>query len=320
MPQPTSGDVHVNTPLTNVSTAFIQDKREFIADRMFPTVPVQHKSDVYFQYPKDAWFRTDARKRAPSTESAGSGYDLTTDSYVAEVRALHKDVDDQIRANQDPVINLDRDATEFVTQDLFLERELDWAANYFVTGVWTGSTTGTDVVPAVKWDAAASTPIEDMRAEILATKRNTGFRANKVAMGEEVWNVLQDHPDFLERIKYTQTAIVTEDLLARVLGIDEVNIAGAVENSASEGAVLSMDFIFGDSVLIVYATPRPSLMQPTGGYTFAWTGMFGANAAGVRIKRFRMEHLASDRVEGEAAYDHKVVAPEMGAFLTTVLT
>lgn len=321
MPQPTASDVHVNQPLTSISIAFIQDQKEFIADQVFPVVPVQKQSDRYYQYDKDAWFRSDAQIRAPSTESAGGGFTVdNTPTYYAAVRAFHKDVDDQIRANADPVINLDRDATEFVTRDLLMRKELDWASKYFTTGVWTGSTTGTDVTPGTLWDAGGSTPIEDMRAELLATKRNTGFRANVVCMGEEVWNVLVDHPDFLDRIKYTQRAIVTVDLLAAVLGVDKVVIGGAVENSANEGAALNLQFIFGKNVLLVYAAPRPSLMWPSGGYTFAWTGMFGANAAGSRIMRFRMEHLKSDRVEGESAYDQKVVAPECGAFMSGVVS
>jgi hypothetical protein len=48
--------------------------------------------------------------------------------------------------------------------------------------------------------------------------------------------------------------------------------------------------------------------------------MFGANAAGMRVSRFRMEHLKSDRVEGESAYDHKLVAPECGAFMLNVIS
>ena len=57
------------------------------------------------------------------------------------------------------------------------------------------------------------------------------------------------------------------------------------------------------------------------GYTFLmWVGLFGAGALGTRILRFRMEHLKSDRVEGEMAYDQKVVAAECGAFMTGVIS
>jgi hypothetical protein len=71
---------------------------------------------------------------------------------------------------------------------------------------------------------------------------------------------------------------------------------------------------------LVYAAPRPSLLHPTGGYTFSWTGYLGAGPEGNRISRFRMEHLKSDRVEIEQAFDQKLVSSVMGAFFSGAVT
>jgi len=317
MPQPTPSDVHVNTPLTSISVAFMQDQSEFIADKVFPALPVTKQSDRYFVYDKANWFRAKAQKRAPSTESAGGGFTLNANpTYFADVYAFHKDVDDDTRANADAAIDVDRDATEFVTRDLMLKKKLTWAARYFAPSIWTGSSTGGDVTPGVLWNTGGSTPIEDMRTQLRSIKRKTGFRGNKIAMGDEVWDILQDHPDFLERIKYTQTAIVTTGLLAAVLGVDQVLIGGAIQNISIEGAADDLQFVFGNDVLICYAPPRPGLLTPTGGYTFMWGARVGGST---RILRFRMEHLKSDRIEGEMSYDQKLVAAEMGAFLLNVV-
>ncbi len=319
MPQPTLSDVHVNRPLTNVSVAFL-NQQDFIAGSVFPNVPVPKQSDQYFIYPRDQWFRTDAQVRGVSQESAGSGYTLSTDTYFSKVQALHKDVDDQIRANADAPINMDADATEFVTRQLGLRREKDWAANYFTTSIWTGSSTGTDIVPSTKWDASGGTPISDIRVQMGAMKKKTGFRPNKLVLAEDVWIDIQDAADFLNRISISRDKIVTKDLLASVLEIDEVLIAGAIENTAIEGATASMDWVMKDDALLVYAPPRPSLMHPAAGYTFTWTGFLGATQQGTRIKRFRMDHLSSDRIEGEMAYDLKLVASDLGVFFNGVLT
>jgi len=317
MPQPTPSDVHVNAPLSSISVAFLQDQSEFIADKVFPALPVNKQSDRYFVYDKANWFRAKAAKRAPSTESVGSGFTIdSTPTYFADVYAFHKDVDDDTRANADAAINVDQDATEFVTRDLALKKELTWAARYFSPATWTGSTTGGDVTPGVLWSAGGSTPIEDMREQLRSIKKKTGFRGNKIVMGDEVWDTLQDHPDFLERIKYTQVAIVTAGLLAAVLGVDEICIGGAVQNVAIEGATDDLQFVFGNDVLLVYAPPRPGLLTPTGGYTFMWNGRVGGS---MRIMRIRADLLKSDRIEGEMAYDQKLVAPELGAFLLNVI-
>lgn len=313
--QPTPSDVHVNAPLTNISVAFLQDQKDFIASKVFPNVPVMKQSDRYFEYDKSNWFRSEAKVRGLSQESAGSGFDIdNTPSYNALVKALHKDVDDQLRANADAPLNMDRDASEFVTRGLLLKREKDWATKYFIDSLWTGSTTGGDITPSTLWDASGSTPIADIRAQMTAMKKKTAFRPNKLILAEDVWTALQDNADFLDRIAITQRKIVTTELLASVLGIEEVLVAGAVENTAVEGAADAMAFMFTKDALLVYAAPRPSIMHPSAGYTFSWTGYLGASAEGLRILRFRIEHLKSDRVEGEMAYDQKVVAADLGAF------
>lgn len=316
MPQPTSSMVHVNRPLTNISISYLQDQKDFVASKVFPTVPVSKQSDQYFTYPKGQWFRTDAQTRGPSQESAGSGYTLGTDTYFCDVKALHKDIDDQIRANADQPINMDAEATEFVTRQLALKREKDWAAKYFTTSVWTGAA---DFTPGTLWSASGSTPFVDIRTKIDAIYKATGFRPNGFVMSRDVWSILQDHSDLLDRIKYTQTGIVSMDLLAAALELDHVYVASAVENTAAEGATPTMEFVYSKDCLLVYTAPRPSLMTPSGGYTFNWTGLLGGSSEGARIKRFRMEHIASDRVEGEMAYDQKLVASDLGCFFNNVI-
>src|SRR5271166_4263309 len=139
MPQPTRSDVHVNKPLTNISIAYIQRAQDFIADKVFPIVPVMKQSDRYFVYTKDYWFRTGATKRGPASESAGGGFHVdNTPNYFADVWAFHQDVDDQTRANADQPLDMDRDAVLFVTQNLLLRREIQFMNQYMQTGIWTG--------------------------------------------------------------------------------------------------------------------------------------------------------------------------------------
>lgn len=321
MPQPTASDVHVDRPLTDMSVAYLQSMNDFVADKVFPVLPVNKQSDRYFTYDKSYWFRTEAAKRAPSTESAGAGWTVdSTPSYYADVWAIHKDIDDQIRANADQPLDMDRDATEFVTRQLVLRREKQFAAKYFTTGLWTGSTTGSDIAVATKWDAASSDPVDDIEEQKESTRQKTGYVPNCLVVTPQVHRALKSNASILDRIKYTQRAIVTEDILASLFGVDKYLVANATNNLAAEGASTNMQFVFGaDGCLLVYAAPRPSILQPSGGYTFSWTGFLGSNQ-GWRIKRFRMDPLASDRVEGEAAFDMKLVAADVGVFFSDVLT
>lgn len=324
MPNPTPGDVHVYTPLTNISVAYIQKQENFIADKVFPVVPVQKQSDRYYTYDRADWFRVEAQERAPATESAGGGWRVdNTPTYFARIYAVHKDIDDPTRANADAPINMDRDATEWVTQQLLLRREKVFVNGYFKTGVWGTDLTGVAASPGagqfLQWDQAGSTPMKDVQNQIITIAEKTGYKPNVLVLGPRVLAALKDHPDILDRIKYTQRGMVTPDLLAGLFEVDRVLVPFATENTAAEGAAASYSLLYGKAALLVYAAPNPGLLQPSGGYIFAWTGLFGAGAYGNRIKRFRMEHLSADRVEGEMAYDCKLVAADLGVFFNQVV-
>jgi len=324
MANPTINQVHVNQPLTQISIAYMQDAENFIATEVFPNIPVQKKSDRYYKYLREDWFRDVAKKRAPGTESAGGGYKLdNTPTYYADVFAIHKDVDDQIRANADDVINMDRDATEWVTQMMLLKREKLWANSYFTAGVWATELDGVTGTPTAgefkQWDQADSTPIEDIRDASVEVAELTGFKPNVLVLSPYVYTALSNHADILDRIKYTQTGVVTSDILAGLFDVDRVLIAWGTENVANAGADADMNFVFGKHALLAYANPQPSILQPSAGYTFSWAGFLGAGAMGNRIRQFRMEQLGADRIEGELAMDMKVVADDLGVFFQNAI-
>src|SRR5262245_36459483 len=124
--------MHVNRPLTNISVAYLQQADGFIADRAALNIPVQKQSDVYFTYNRADWNRDTMQVRAPSTESAGGGWTIDHDkTYFAKKWALHKDVDDDIRANSDDPLNMDRDATLYLSQQALIRKEKLWTATYF---------------------------------------------------------------------------------------------------------------------------------------------------------------------------------------------
>lgn len=315
MPNPTRGQVYVSAPLGNISVRYQNQRTDYVADRVFPSLGVDKQAGMYFQYAKGDWFRTVAKARGLSEESAGSGYRMDDPpTYFCKPEALHKDVDDQMRANQQNPLNLDRDATEFVTNGMLLKRELNFAAAYFVGSVWYD-----DVTPGTLWSAANSTPIVDIRAQMAIVKTQTGLKPNTLTLSSAVWNILQDHVNVTARIKSTVTKVATTDLLANILELDRVLVAGAVQNTAAEGQTAVMADIFGNHALLTYSAPRPSLLLPSAGYTFNWTGWLGATANGTRIKRFRIEEIASDRIEGEMASDQKLVAADCGIFFEDVI-
>jgi hypothetical protein len=326
--QPTAGDVHVNTPLTNISIAFMQSAASFIGTRCFPNIPVQKQSDAYYTYDRGYFNRDEMAERADATESQGSGYTVDADGvYFCKVYAFHKDVSDRQRSNADAALNLDKEATAFVTQKAMIKRERLFADTYFKTGVWTTDITGVAGAPgagqARQWNDAASTPIEDVRSAKRKVLESTGFIPNKLTMGRAVYDTLLDHPDIIDRLKYGQTsgapAMANRNTLATLFEVDEILVSDAIVNTGKEGAANAHSFILGKHALLVYAPPAPGLMTPSAGYTFSWNGYMGASAEGTRIKQFRMEQLEADRVEIQMAMVCKQVAADLGYFWSGIV-
>lgn len=334
MGQPTLSDVHVDTLLTTLSALYMQEEANFVAGRVFPSLPVAKMSDKYQTFSRADFNRNTMQKRAPATQSAGGGFKVSTGSYLADVWALHKDIDDQTRANQDASINLEVNSTRWLVTQALISREVDWAATFFAASVWTGLLTGVASAPAanqvIQWsDYTNSNPIQDIRTLKRTNYLSSGgYKFNKLVLGRTTYDILIDHPDFVDRVKYggnnTVPGKVARAAMAELFEIDEVLVMDALVNNGVEGTGLNSNesnaFIGNSkSALLMYTPETVGLDIPASGVTFNWTGFLGANANGTRIKSFYMDEISATRIEIEQAYDHKLVSADMGAWLATIV-
>lgn len=305
MPQPDRADLHVDALLTNLSIAYMNDPSNYIADKLFPIVPVRKQSDILPKYDKEAWFRDEAKLRSPGTETEGTGYTVDlTEKYFCLNYAIHKDIPDEVRDNADQPFNPDAEATRLVTDKILMRREKNWASNFFKTGVW-----GNSVTPANLWDDyALSDPISDIETAKDTIYLATAKDPKTFVLGRQVWTKFKHHPDFLERIKYTQRAVLTTDLIASMMDLDNIFIGQALENTADEGQTAVMAMIFGKNALLMYVTGAPALLTPSAGYTFHWNRRGGLSF----IRRVRDDKAQYDRIECHTYFDQKAVVTDCG--------
>jgi len=336
MAQPDKSQLHVNQPLTQISIAYMQDVTNFIADRVFPMIPSEKQSDIYREYPRDWWWRTEAAVRAPGAPSAGSGYAISsTQTYYCWPYALHHDIPDINRAAADADIDLDRNGTLLITQQMLIKRDRVFVDNHFVTGKWTGSSGSTDITgvdgstgignnSVLQWSDVSSTPIEDIDMAKLAIAERTGGRIPKKAIfGPHVIRFLRNHPDIIDRIKYTREGIVDIELLASLFGLDEILVPYAVQSLIPEGTteVGTRGFMYGRNVWLGFVNDNPSPLTPSAGYTFAWTGLTGGPASmGMQIKKYHIDELGVDRIEAEMAFDIKQICADCGVFFSGIVS
>ena len=188
--------------------------------------------------------------------------------------------------------------------------ETQFVSSFFGTGVW-----ATDDTPSNLWsDYTSSDPLGDVEDGKRAILSTTGFEPNTLVLGYDVFRALKNHPDLVDRIKYTSSQTLTEGLMASLFDIPRVMVAKAVKATNNEGATQAYDFTHGKNALLTYSAPSAGLLQPSGGYVMSWTGVSGGLGQTIGTSRIRMEQFKADRIEGEMSFDMKVIGSDLGYF------
>lgn len=314
MPELTGRDVHVDSLLTNILVGYKNDS--YIADQIFPIVPVMKQSNIVPKFTQSAWFRNEARLRAPGSKSQRSGFSTdNTDTYYCARFSHGYEIPDDVRDNADSPYNLDQQGAEFAQDKIMLVREVNFAADFFKTSVWaTDKTGGSDFT--VFSDYAGSTPLPVITGYVDTVEGLIGREPNTAVMGKQVWSQLKWHPDLIDTIKYTQRAQMTVELAAALLGFDRLLVGKGIYTASPEGTAessVSYTRIWGKNILMLYVPETPSIMAPAAGYTFVWQKV--ANALQF-VKRMRDEEREIDIIEANSYFDQKAIATKAGLFMS----
>lgn len=332
MPTLQPGDLYVNRVLSTISIEWQNKPDAFIADRVFPNVPVDDQHGLYKEAPRGQFFRTDAQRRAPGAPAERRSWSTSYKHYLCDVDAIAIETPDEHRGSRSDW-DIDKTNTKTLTQDVMLRREQNWATKYFQANVWGTDVTGVSGAPSssaetTQWNETGSDPIDYVQGQVIEMAEETGIEPNTLVITPHVRKALRNHPLVKDAIKYTQQAnpMTADAALASLLTVDRILIAKAVINSANEtddaappSGDAGMHFVLGKHALLCYAAPNPSTEEPSAGYTFSWRGMYGASAYGVRIKKFRIENQSVDVHQADMAYEQKVIAADLGRFFSGIV-
>jgi hypothetical protein len=327
---------YIDPVLTNLTVAQLQSDDNFIADKVFPNVPVDKQSGKYYVWPRGQFNRVgDVKKLAPGVASEVISLTVSQDNYFAEVFALGMYFNEQELANVDTQLNVRLAGSVALANRMRLKREQDWLATYFAPGVWTTQYTGVASAPTasqvVQWnDYVNSTPIQNVTraktALFLASGGTAGYSDIVAVMTQDVYDVMVNHPDILSRLNggstVTNTALVTQQKLAEVLGVAEILIPRAIANTGKEG-LADVNGFMATKKFGLFARPKtPGLMVAAAGYNFTWSA--GTNAGfGIDVNSYtgeylRIQHIV-EKLEVVNSWDMKVVSPDMAVYFDGVI-
>src|SRR6266496_1113260 len=260
--------LHLDSMLTDISVGF-DNPDMFVAQRLFPAVRVAKQSDKYYVYNRDLWGRVTDDIRAPGSEANElPPMTLSRDTYFIEEHALEDVVPDEEVDNADDPLQPSVDATERVTNTILLNRENAMVAIATTTGNYASGFT-TTLSGTSQWsDYVNSDPIADIKTGRAKIHDNLFRDPNVAIMGYQVAVKLEDHPDLIERIKYSQRGVPTDAIIAEVLGIGNFVRAGAGKVTSAYGATETFGYLWGKHVVLAFVPERPAKKTPSFGYEF----------------------------------------------------
>jgi hypothetical protein len=318
---PTANQVHVDSALSNVSVAY-KNPAYIFEDEIFPLVPTDKQSDMFFRFSKQHFREYDDSKR-PGVDVNEIPIDLDSRGFFyCDGHALDYPNPDEIAANADPGADLDIEMTEKVTEGIRLKEEINGASKISVANLPLNTTlSGTS-----QWsDFVNSDPIPAVDDAKNLVEQATGLMPNRLMLPRVVFLKIRNHPKIIDRVKYTGTGMrqaLTPENLAEAFEVEKVVIGGALKQSVPEGRADALTRVWGKNVLLYYKPPRPGKRVAALGYTFAWMVTVGANGrmrgdladntGGFIVRRYRYERRRSDIIGVEFYYDQHFIEPNAG--------
>jgi len=302
---PTRTEVHpVDPVLTAFSVAYRNKAENFIATKVFPSVPVADVSGRYFIFGKETFFgESEVRlERAPKSHYARSGYSITTSTYNCIEYGFEEVVDDAIKEAADDPLKPEQTAVRRATDIVLINLEERVATACTTAANWESSVTlsGTD-----QWsDYAGSDPMGDIRKAIKAIHDQSGFYANTIVLGDETYMYLVNHDQLKGLLPRDAYKTVNEAQLTAILGnafgIQTVLVGKAKKNVSPPGVEPSLKDIWGKHAFVCYVEPTPTIESATAGYVLTHIDL--------TVETYREESIRSDIVRVRHKTAEKVVS------------
>jgi hypothetical protein len=265
--------------LSNYAKEFADDEVPLVGDLVCPKVPVERQSFPYVIWNRDNLRIPGSTLRAPGDSPGTIRRSYSTNNYFCRSHALEGEVPFEDEAYG---LGLGFSTKQHLTGDLIgrirRAREAEIAALVLSTANFPN---GVTLSGGSMWDSYITTPADDTTATVTShpiddvetakeTLRQAAVQDNMMVLilSSPVVRVLINHPDIVERFKYTNvTGVIDLDKLTSVFGVKCVR-AGALQMSQNNVA----SWIWGNHAFLGFSKPSADRNDVSCAKTFVWAG------------------------------------------------
>ena len=237
MSNPSMHEIQVRGFLQDASILMKNEEEDLIADKVALLKDGVSKKAKIAKYRVGEWFRDEAGIRAPGTEANRADFNIDEVNIDPKQYAMAKEVhDEDVEAENHfnpPPLNNQQDAIQWNVNKIDLKKEIRVASLIESTTWADGNATGEDA--AGLWAPGGSnTFIADVRRGKHTVRGLTGKVPNTLVIDYQTFESLAEEATIAEKIKYTQLGVITPQLIAALVGVNEVLVGKAIKNTANE--------------------------------------------------------------------------------------
>ena len=251
----------VDPVLTNIARGF--KNASHVALNLFPVVTVSKEGGKIPEFTKESFKIYNTERAIRSKSNRINPENRTEIDFVLTEHDLEYPMD--YREQDEDVLPLRLHATNVVTDGISLR--LEKLASDIAQDLNTYPT-GNKVTLAAgdKFTNTSSNPFTIFETAKETIRGKIAQRPNVCVIGASSYSALKEHPAVLDRIKYTQTTVMTPELLRQLLDFDQLYIGDSVYADDSG----TFQDIWQDNVVIAYVPKtdsQRSYYEPAFGYT-----------------------------------------------------
>jgi len=330
MAVPSTAITRVELAATFSEFDLAMNRRNFIGPRALRPRSVGVQAADVGKIPLEALLQTHDTNRAPGAGYRRGDFEMSKFSYATDEYGWEEALDDRtLRVFADlldaEAVHAQR-AMDFVMRNF----EIAVAAALYDVNTWTGAALTTAITN--EWDenhVSDAIPIQDVEGAKQKVRDGSGLEPNALICNRKQFFGLRACDQITGLIKYhggDDPKRITPQMVAQILDLDFVLVAGGIKNTGVEGAAASLSGIWSDEyamVAKVAITDDPQ--EPCVGRTFMWSedgpGAPGSDESiAVMVEEYREENRRGSVLRARSDYDIVVMYPEAAHLLSNVIT
>lgn len=289
-----------NGRLTNYAYGLAQDLSSSLAEFIAPTVVVPATIGQYKKYDDKNAFQVFDTSRAIGGGATRLKFEATDPAYNCKPQALEIPIDDAER---------DAAGDEQVAQQALEESKVQTVLSTAVIShedkvISTIKGAVSAVASVGVWSNPANNdPVVEIDAQIKAIATATGRMPNRIVFGLGAWAYFRQHSKVLARFPNAEVAGVSIEQARGLFLNPSIEIrVGVLVKDTKFGAASAKTNIVGDEVFIFFASPSPTIYDPS--FAKSFTGKRGGVTA---VRSYRDESARSDIEAVDWSEDIQVV-------------